>query len=152
MGHAHEDPLQSQVCLNGLFVIALHPGWHACPGVQWLQTNCGHHFVKVAATLTFFATAGAGAILSYLYSSFTPHASCARNICFITLTLVMCIVLLVLTYVAVTTHPGGDFHTNVSTLVWKSYHRVHLHVPLLALCSSTWERPNRSLLTTGPRG
>ena len=78
--------------------------------------KCGKHFVKVAVVLTALALIGALVMMSFLYAAFAPKASCARNICFITFTLLICIALVALTVVAAHMHPGGCYHTNLLTV------------------------------------
>jgi Serine incorporator (Serinc) len=84
--------------------------------MQLLDSNCGPFFVPVTATLTVLAVAGALVMMGLLYASFAPNASCARNICFITFTLIICLLLFGLTTYAVQTHPGGLCHTNFFTI------------------------------------
>ena len=84
---------------------------------EWLDRKCGdRYFVAVAATLTAFAIAAALLMMGFLYAAFAPSASCARNISFITFTLVICMVLVAATVYAVHIHEGGLIHTNLFTV------------------------------------
>lgn len=84
--------------------------------VQLLDKWCGKRFVPVALALTTLALLAAGVMMGFLYASFAPSASCARNIAFITFTLLICLALVAMTIVALRLHEGGLIPTNLFTV------------------------------------
>lgn len=84
--------------------------------MQLLDKWCGKRFIHVALALTTLALLASLAMMGFLYASFAPQASCARNICFITFTLLICLALIALTIFALRVHEGGLIPTNLFTV------------------------------------